>query len=317
MKKTVCIIIPVYNEENNLVALTDAIAHVFKDLPYTYQILFVDDGSRDHSMDVVRILSRQNKVVRYISFSRNFGKDNALKAGFDACNTDIAITMDADLQHPPELIPQMLQLWEEGFHVVYAYREEKNRNVGTISHLSSYLFYKVMNNLSELKLEQGIADFRLIDRKVVNAVKELNEIDIFLRGLIKWFGFKQTGIAYQPPKRFSGKTTYSNKRLIKLALVGITSFSTKPLYAAAYLGFLISLSSVLYFPYALISYYSGNARAGWVSVIMTIAFFGGLQLCILGIIGLYLGKVFMQTKQRPHYLIQETNLYDTDHITQL
>lgn len=305
--KHVDIIVPVYNEERNIPALVKSLAAVFQDLPYNYTVVFVNDGSMDNSLRVLEGLSKDDPLVRYISFSRNFGKDNALKAGLDVSTADIAITMDADLQHPPELIPQMIHFWEQGQQVVYAYREEGNKDAGKLHQASSFFFYRTLNKLSGLDLEQGIADYRLLDRKVVEVIKTMKENEIFLRGLIKWLGFNQHGIPYTPLQRHSGKTSYSKKRLIRLALQGITSFSTKPLYAAAYIGFVISLCSVLYIPYAIISYYLGVAISGWTSIIVTIAFFGGLQLSILGIIGLYLGKVFMQAKHRPLYVIAESN----------
>lgn len=309
MNKEVSIVVPVYNEENNISPLVEAIQAVFTDSVYNFSIIFVDDGSTDNSLDQIKFLTEKHAFIKYLSFSRNFGKDNALKAGLDSCNADIAVTIDADLQHPPELIPKMLDLWKEGYEVVYAYREEKNINAGKIHRLYSYLFYKIMNNLSELRLEQGISDYRLLDGKVIDVVKTMGENEIFLRGLIKWIGFKQMGIAYKPFHRFAGKTAYSKKKLIRLALQGITSFSTRPLYVAAYLGFTISGFSILYLPYALISHYFGYTISGWTSMIVTIAFFGGLQLTILGIIGIYLGKLFMQAKGRPLYIIKDTNLH--------
>jgi polyisoprenyl-phosphate glycosyltransferase len=164
--KHVALVIPVYNEEGNIRLLAEALRSVFKDLPYTYNLILVNDGSRDNSLQVVRQMATEDASIQYISFSRNFGKDSALKAGLDICSADVAITLDADLQHPPELIVKMLESWEQGFHVVYAYREEKNRNASVMHQLYSFLFYEIMNHLSELKLEQGISDFRLLDKKV-------------------------------------------------------------------------------------------------------------------------------------------------------
>ena len=173
---------------------------------------------------------------------------------------------------------------------------------------TSNMFYNLINNLSDIELEQGTADFRLMDRRVVNVFKEFKETDLFLRGLVKWMGFQQAGIEYEPAERLKGKSKYTMKKMIRFALQGITSFSTKPLYIATYLGMSFSLISLLYVPYIIYSYYFGHAISGWTSIIATIAFFGGLQLMILGIIGMYLGKLFQQSKQRPHYIIKETNL---------
>jgi dolichol-phosphate mannosyltransferase len=174
---------------------------------------------------------------------------------------------------------------------------------------SSVLFYRLLNRLSDVELEKGTPDFRLISRPVLNVLKKMNEYDLFFRGMVKWVGFKQIGIEYEQEKRIHGTSKYTFKKMVSFALQGITSFSIRPLYAAAYLGFLISFLSFLYVPYVLVSYYYGYAISGWGSVLVTIAFFGGLQLMILGIIGIYLGKLFMQSKQRPWYIIKETNLH--------
>ncbi|MBS1737407.1 MAG: glycosyltransferase family 2 protein [Bacteroidetes bacterium] len=299
------IIVPVHNEEKNISLLVQEIEHCFTAEEQEYKICFVDDGSTDQSLEVLKRLTSENKKLSYISFSRNFGKDAALKAGIDKSDADVVITMDADLQHPPELIKQMLQLWKEGNQVVYAYREEANQQAGFIHRMSSAIFYKLMNKLSDLKLEQGIADYRLIDKSVVDIIRPMQENDIFLRGLVKWVGFQQIGIPYTPDERLEGKSAYSKKKLINLALQGITSFSTRPLYAAAYLGFTFSALSLLYIPYVFISFLMGHPHRGWASLIVTVVFFGGLQLTILGVMGLYLGKLFMQSKQRPLYIIKE------------
>jgi polyisoprenyl-phosphate glycosyltransferase len=173
---------------------------------------------------------------------------------------------------------------------------------------TSNLFYNILNKLSSIELEKGTADFRLLDKKVVNVLREIKEYDLFWRGMVKWLGFKQTSINYAPAQRASGVSKYNFKKMLELALKGITSFSTKPLTIAIYLGFICSISSLLFIIYAIISYYSGYTISGWASVIVTIAFLGGIQLMILGIIGIYLGKLFMQSKQRPHYIINETNI---------
>ncbi|WP_207491696.1 glycosyltransferase family 2 protein [Aridibaculum aurantiacum] len=308
--KHVVLVVPLYNEEGNIDALLTSIENVFAALPaYSYEVILVDDGSRDNSLQVVKQKAQQDPRVKYISFSRNFGHQNALKAGLDMADGDCVISMDADMQHPPSLIPTMLQHWEAGFDVVYTVRQE-GADLSAFKKRSSSTFYQILNWLSEIDVEQGTPDFRLIGRNVLNELKRLNEYDLFFRGLVKWVGFKQISIPYQQEERFSGKSKYTLKKMMRFALQGITSFSIRPLYAAAYLGFAISLLSLLYLPYALYSYYFGRTISGWASVIVTIAFFGGLQLTILGIIGIYLGKLFMQSKGRPLYIIKETNLYE-------
>jgi polyisoprenyl-phosphate glycosyltransferase len=308
MTRSICVLLPVYNEEGNVRAISLALKEVFERLPeYSYSVLFVDDGSADNTLEEVKRLAQEETNVQYISFSRNFGKESALLAGLQHCNADAVITMDADLQHPPELISEMISYWKEGYEVVYAIRKERNIHAGTFNRIGSRLFYKTVNVLSDVKLEDGISDFRVLDRKVVAVIKDLKEDHPFFRGLIKWVGFKQKPVYYTPNERFAGESTYNIKSLTKLALHGIMSFSTKPLTLAIYLGFIFSLLSVLYIPYAFISIHYGWAISGWSSMIVTIAFFGGLQLMILGIVGLYLGKTFLQGKQRPQYIIRDTN----------
>jgi len=309
MKKLISILIPVYNEEGNVPAITEAIRAVFENIHFNYEIVFVNDGSADNSLAIIKQMAIAQNNIFYISFSRNFGKDNALLAGFKYCKGDAIITIDADMQHPPEMIPGMLQLWEEGNDVVYTYRSDRNQHASNFNQFTSRMFYKVINNLSDVDLEDGIADYRLLDKSVVGVFNNLHEDRPFFRGLIKWVGFQQKGIPYMPKPRITGESKYSAKTLVRLALQGITSFSVKPLTIAIYLGLTFSLMSTLYIPYVLISLYKGYAISGWTSIIVTIAFFGGLQLMILGIMGMYLGKLFMQSKQRPHFIIKETNLY--------
>ncbi len=307
MTKKISIVIPACNEEGNIPVLVDALEMVLAPLGYAYQIIFVDDGSSDGTLALLKAMSIKNQQIRYISLSRNFGHQNALKAGLDLAGGDAVIMMDGDMQHPPELIPIMLQQWEAGNDIVYTIRKD-HQDMPMMKRKTSNMFYNLINNLSDIELEQGTADFRLMDRRVVDVFREFKETDLFLRGLVKWMGFKQSGIEYEPAERLKGKSKYTMKKMIRFALQGITSFSTKPLYIATYLGMSFSLISLLYVPYIIYSYYFGHVISGWTSIIATIAFFGGLQLMILGIIGMYLGKLFQQSKQRPNYIVKETNL---------
>jgi dolichol-phosphate mannosyltransferase len=308
MPKKISILIPVFNEEGNISVISEIISKTFEELEYEYEILFVNDGSSDNSLAIIKEVAILNESIKYISFSRNFGKDNALLAGFKFSTGEALITIDADLQHPPELIPKMISLWQEGNDVVYTFRADRNEHVSNFNQFSSKMFYKIINSLSDVDLEDGLADYRLLDKKVVNTFNNLHEDRPFFRGLIKWVGFKQIGIPYTPNARKYGDSKYTNRQLLRLALTGITSFSIKPLLIAIYLGFVFSLLSILYIPYVIISLYEGWAISGWTSIIVTISFFGGIQLMILGIIGLYLGKLFMQSKQRPHYIVNESNI---------
>lgn len=310
MSKHINIVVPVYNEEENIGSLIAAVRDVMEPLSaqYSFDMIVVNDGSSDKTLEVIKAFSKSDPRVKYVSFSRNFGHQNALKAGIDRANGDCVVSLDGDLQHPPELIPTMLEKWEEGFHVVYTLRQESDSSLAFVKRQTSTGFYRVMNRLADLEMEKGTADFRLLDRKVVNVLKELTEFELFFRGLVKWMGFRQYGISYKANERKAGRSKYTFKKMLRFAVQGITSFSIKPLYIAAYLGLIFSLASLIYIPYALVSYWLGYAISGWTSVIVTIAFFGGLQLSILGIIGLYIGKIFMQGKHRPLYIVEETNL---------
>ena len=308
MPKKIDILVPVFNEQDNIIALCDAIKNVFANLLYDYEIIFVDDGSEDKSLLNIKQLAAQNNHIKYIAFSRNFGKDNAILAGINCSTGDALITMDADLQHPPEMIPQLIEEWEKGNEIVYTYRADKNRHASNFHQFTSKMFYKVINNLSDVEMEDGIADYRLLDSKIVTVFNALHEDQPFFRGLTKWVGFQQKGIPYTPHARISGQTKYDTGALTKLALQGVTSFSEKPLRIAIYLGFAFTVLSLLYIPYIIICLYLNIGTSRWASLIATVVFFDGLQLIILGIIGTYLGKLFMQSKQRPHYIVKDSKL---------
>lgn len=313
MTKLVSIIVPVHNEKDNVSLMAKAIKRVFATLDYRYNLIFVDDGSSDLTLHELKKLAIQDKHIKYVSFSRNFGHQAAIKAGLDKADGDCVITLDGDMQHPPHLIPQLLEKWEEGYDMVYTVRKE-DKKLPFAKRVTSNLFYRIINRLSDIKIEKGAADFRLMNRNVVDVLKNLQEFEPFFRGLVKWAGFKQVAIEYQPDQRKSGVSKYTSKKMIKFALQGITSFSIRPLYAAIYIGFLCAAFSTLYIPYAIYSYYFGYTISGWTSVIVIIVFFGGLQLMILGIIGIYLGKLFMQNKHRPIYIVKESNIHEPSAI---
>jgi len=307
MTKTISIIIPAYNEEPNLSVVTERLYSLFKNSLYKLEVIFINDGSSDGSLDLLKELSRKYSGLYFIDFSRNFGQQNALRAGYDFATGDAVICMDADLQNPPEVVKDLVKKWEEGYEVVVCKRRDAVQNAGIFKENTSRWFYRIMSFLTNISIEPNSPDFRLVDRKLVNVIKDLTEKDIFFRGLISWMGFRKAVIEYDHSVRLHGDTKYSVKKMLKLASSGLTSFSVKPLHMAMYLGLFIWGLSLLYIPYALISYYQGNAISGWASLIVTVSFFGGLQLLILGVIGLYLGKLFMQSKQRPEYIVRETN----------
>jgi len=309
--KLISIVIPAYNESENIPKTVPTILNLIKPLPYRFEIIMVADGCTDNTMDKIQELVLEHKNIFYIEFSRNFGHQNALKAGLDHASGDCVISLDCDLQHPPEIIPEMLSKWESGYEVVYTIRKE-DKKLPLSKRFTSSLFYDTINRLSDVEIESGSADFRLLDKKVVRIMKNFHENEPFLRGLIKWIGFKQFSMEYSPNQRTLGKSKYSLKRMISFALQGVTSFSVRPLYGAIYLGFTFTMLSILYLPYVLHAFHNGKEVSGWASTIMTIVFFGGLQLTILGIIGIYVGKMFIQVKERPNYIIRSTNLKTSD-----
>uniref|UniRef100_UPI0025EDB6C1 glycosyltransferase family 2 protein n=1 Tax=uncultured Chryseobacterium sp. TaxID=259322 RepID=UPI0025EDB6C1 len=253
-------------------------------------------------------LAARNQEVKFIEFSRNFGHQPAVKAGMDLARGNAVISMDGDLQHPPELIPQMIRKWEEGYDIVFTVRKYP-KEISLFKRKTSDFFYKILSKLSDVNLTKGGgSDFRLMDAGAVEVMRNFNEDDLFLRGLTSWMGFRQAGIEFTASERLSGESSYNLKKMITFAFTGITAFSVKPLYIAAYLGFLFSgLSVVGYGIYVIYSFVARTEISGWASLIMTIVFFGGLQLIILGIIGIYLGKIFKQVKDRPNYIIKNKN----------
>jgi glycosyltransferase involved in cell wall biosynthesis len=310
MKKKLSIVIPAYNEEKNISFLIAELVRTLSLTKYDFEFILVDDGSKDNTLNEIKVQAEMHHNIFYIELSKNFGKDYALKSGIDMATGNAVITMDADMQHPPHLLPQMLKHWEEGFDIIYTYREDSNPHVKGYQKMASKLFYKGINALSDITLENGISDFRLMDEKVVRELRKIDEYEIFFRGMVKWVGFMQKGIPYIPAKRHTGEASYSFLNLAKLAIGSIMAFSVRPLYIATGLGLFFSLASLLYIPYIAISYFAGyDAVSGWASLIATISFFGGIQLLVLGIIGMYLGKIFLQTKHRPNYIVRSTNMH--------
>ncbi|WP_294292069.1 glycosyltransferase family 2 protein [uncultured Chryseobacterium sp.] len=307
--KKISIVIPAHNEEGNVALVHQKIKEVFDGLSnYDFEIIFVNDGSRDNTQQRLEELSAKYKEVKFIEFSRNFGHQPAVKAGIDLAYGNAVISMDGDLQHPPEMIPEMIRKWEEGYDIVLTMRKYP-KQISYFKRKTSDFFYKILSSLSDVNLTKGGgSDFRLMDANAVEVMRNLNEDDLFLRGLTSWMGFKQTGIEFTANERLSGESSYNLKKMITFAFTGITAFSVKPLYIAAYLGFLFSGFSVLgYGIYVMYSFIAKTEISGWASLIMTIVFFGGLQLIILGIIGIYLGKIFKQVKNRPNYIIKNKN----------
>ncbi len=306
----ISVIIPVFNESGNIIPLAIRLNEVLSEYP-NRQVLFIDDGSIDNSLQILHQLHQQDNRIGYISFSRNFGHQHALRCGIDYADGDCVISMDGDLQHPPELIPEMIKKWQEGYDIVYTQRTDEE-GIGIFKKITSALFYKLMNYLSDVSLEPGTADFRLLDKRVANVIKNSHEQGLFVRGFISWMGFKQYKITYRAASRHSGKTKYSIRKMLSFALNGITSFSIKPLRFSIVAGTLISALAFVYAIYAVILYlfFPEKAVPGWASVLVSVLFIGGIQLLFLGVLGEYLGKLFMQAKQRPGYIVKESSIHE-------
>ncbi len=306
--KYVTILIPCYNEEASLPLLYDKLAELGNDARYTWEFLFINDGSKDGSLAVLKDLAENDTRVKFISLSRNFGKENAMLAGFDFATGDCMIIMDADLQHPPMLIPEMLRLWEEGYEDVYARRKDRETDSWMRRKLSEH-YYRLLQKVSNVDILQNVGDFRLLDRKCINALKQLRETERYTKGMYCWIGFNKTELEYEVAERIAGKSSFSYRKLVKLAVNGFTSYTTAPLRISAYVGLAVSLLSfVLMLIFLIKALIYGDPVQGFPTLITVILFLGGVQLLSLGIIGEYLGKVFNETKHRPAYIISESNI---------
>ena len=305
-KKKISLVVPCFNEEEGLSKFNETLLTALPE-KYEYELIYVNDGSSDKTVEVIKSLAQNHPEIKYISFSRNFGHQNALKAGYDFATGHCAISLDADLQHPPSVIPELIQKWEEGFEIVNTIRLD-HESISAGKKLSSGIFYKLMRRMSDVNIETGMADFRLIDRKVLNQLKLFSENYLFFRGIIPWIGFKQVNVPFRANERFAGTTKYTLKRMIKFAMTGVTSFSVKPLRLSIYLGIFIAFLAFIYAIYiTYIYFFTDYAITGWTSVILSVLAVGGINLLMLGIIGEYLGKLFIENKRRPNYLISETN----------
>jgi dolichol-phosphate mannosyltransferase len=303
----ISVVIPAYNESGNIHRIAEKISEQLKNIT-PYEIIFVDDGSIDSTLKEIKKVMKTNSSVKFISFSRNFGHQKALKAGIDYANGDCVITMDADLQHPPELLGKLIEKWKEGFDIVYTIRKDAQKS-NFLKRASSRLFYRLINMISDIDIPPGAADFRLLDKKVVKEIRNFKENWLFIRGIVSWLGFKQIGIEYCVEDRYSGESKYNLKKMISFAIEGITSFSIVPLRISIMLGFFISCLAFFYTVYALLAkFYFKTALPGWTSILISILFLGGIQLIFLGLIGEYLGKMFIETKNRPTYVIKEKSL---------
>lgn len=304
---TVSVVIPCHNEEGNIQQLYTELKAVLSETG-PYELLFVDDGSEDGTVNQILEIRKQDINVKLIELSRNFGHQAALKAGLDNTIGKCVISMDADLQHPPALIPQLIEKWKQGYEVVYTQRLP-DKELSFLKRKTSDLFYQFAQKLSSVPLHQGTADFRLLDRKVVDVLADLEERYLFYRGLVSWVGFKQTAVAYKAAERFAGKTNYTYRKMLSLALSGITSFSVRPLQLSMLLGFIIAMLAGIYGIYVVYAFaFTDQALPGWTSTTASVLFIGGIQLIMLGVLGEYVGKGFMEGKRRPPYVIRKKEL---------
>ncbi|MBC7765375.1 MAG: glycosyltransferase family 2 protein [Hyphomonadaceae bacterium] len=307
-KKLLSVVVPMYYEELVAGACYGRLTAVLEKMDMPYEIVFVNDGSKDKTFDILKGFAVTDKCVKIINFSRNFGHQMALTAGVTYAKGDVVVVIDADLQDPPELIPDMVALWREGWEVVYAKRK-KRKGETWFKLLTAKMFYRILDKLSDVKIPTDTGDFRLMDRKVVDAFKQLPERNRFIRGMVSWLGFKQTPIEYERDQRFAGETKYPFKKMLKFAWDGIVSFSLKPLKIVGYLGIASMGFAICLFIYSvairLLNIETNPAIPGWTSLMTAITFFSGVQLLSIAILGEYIGRIYDESKGRPLYLITE------------
>jgi len=303
---TISIAIPVFNEVENISILFDHLKKVLQPLPFNFEILFVDDGSTDGTYLAIKDLQKRDRRVKALSFSRNFGHQAALTAGLHYATGDAVITMDGDLQHPPSLIPTLIEKWREGFEIVYTTRES-TADESAFKKMTSRLFYRLINAFSDTPIQTYAADFRLLDRIVVNSLDRLQERDRFLRGLIGWMGYSSIGIRFTADARKAGTSKYTKRKMFKFAIDGILSFSAAPLHLATYLGIVVSFLSFLYGLYSIYAFFfTTRTIPGWTSLLVTVLFLGGIQLICIGLLGEYLIRIYNEAKGRPLYIVKDS-----------
>jgi glycosyltransferase involved in cell wall biosynthesis len=297
------IIVPLFNEQEVIQSCHDRLAKVLAELDCDSEVLYVNDGSNDGSLGALQTLRDGDLRVGIIDLSRNFGKEIAMSAGLDAARGDAVVILDADLQDPPELIPEFISLWESGYDVVYGQRTAR-LGEGLLKRLTASLFYRVMAHLGEVELPQNTGDFRLLSRRAVDGLTQLRERNRFMKGLFAWIGYPQIGVPYVREPRVAGKTKWNYWKLWTLALQGITSFSTAPLKVSTYLGFTVSIVALIFGAYIVgRTLLLGNPVPGYPSLMAVILFLGGVQLVAIGILGEYVARMFGETKGRPLYLV--------------
>jgi glycosyltransferase involved in cell wall biosynthesis len=311
-RKKISLLIPAYNEQ-------EVLQHLYERLnkfagqadAYDFEFLFVNDGSRDTTLEIIKGLAEKDSRIAYVNLSRNFGKEIAMIAGLDHVTGDATVIIDADLQDPPELIPQMIALWEDGYDDVYARRRSRTGE-SWFKKLTSSLYYKTLQRSTNIPIQQDTGDFRLLSRRCVEALRQFRETQRNAKGMFSWIGYKKKEILYDRDPRFAGQTKWNYIKLVNLAIDGITSFTTAPLRISTVLGVLVSSAAFIYIVFLVIrTTFYGSDLAGYPSMMAVILFLGGIQLLSLGVIGEYTGRIFNETKKRPLYLVEEYRAHDS------
>lgn len=306
--KKISILIPCYNEEKSLPLLYPELVKLMDGHPgYEWELMFVNDGSADGTLQVLKQLRHQDQRVNYVDLSRNFGKENAMLAGFDHVTGDCMVIIDADLQHPPTLIPEMIKWWEEGYDDVYAKRKSRGKESWLRKQLSLE-FYRILQRSSRFEVLKNVGDFRLLDRCCINALKSLRESERYTKGMYSWIGFKKKELEFVQADRVAGESSWNYRQLFSFAIDGITSFTTAPLRISTVVGFIVSMCAFLYMIYVFFkAVLFGEPVQGYPTLVILILFLGGIQLLSLGIIGEYIGRIYNETKNRPDYIVREIN----------
>jgi glycosyltransferase involved in cell wall biosynthesis len=304
--KKICILIPAYNEQEVLPLLNDRLVNLANDnKKYEFEFLFVNDGSKDKTLNIIKEFAKNDKRISFVNLSRNYGKEIAMIAGIDYSNADATVIIDADLQDPPELIPQLIEWWEKGYDDVYARRRTRSGETW-FKRFTSEKYYKLLQKSTRITIQRDTGDFRLLDKRCIEALRQFRESQRYTKGMFSWIGFNKKEILYDRDPRVAGETKWNYLKLINLAIDGLTSFTTSPLRIATIVGFFVSLGAFLYTIYLVIrTIFFGSDLAGYPSMMAVILFLGGVQLLSLGIIGEYVGRIFNETKNRPLYFIDE------------
>ena len=309
----ISIVVPTYNEEHGIHEFYRRTKAVLANLEprFSHEIIFVNDHSRDQTYQKLLELSKADNTVKLINFSRNFGNQMGITAGLDYAQGEIAVIIDDDLQDPPELIPQFIAKWEEGYKVVYGVRP-KRKNINPIFKFATEIFYKLISRLSDTSIPKYTGDFRLLDRKVIDTLKDMREENRYYRGMVAWVGFKQIGIEYERDSRYAGTSTFSPSKYFSFAVNGLTSFTDRPLYFSTLLGTIITIISFIFLATLLIQkiFNTNFSIPGWTSLVALMLFFGGLQLLSIGLVSVYISKIYREIKKRPLYIIEETINFD-------